>query len=283
MSDRFLYADLARLLERPALYERTTEKFWTDPYIATQMLEAHLDPETDGASRGPEFINDCVDWVTSLVPRETGRRAALLDIGCGPGLYTKLFAKHGLRVTGMDFSENSIAYARSHDPQSEYVVRDYLSMDFDCMFDIATLIYCDYGALVPDERRELLRRVHRALRPGGLFLFDVFTPAKGKGEEDNTSWDAYPDGGFWSAKPHVCLEAEYYYGETAQGSRHVIIEESGVRCFNLWNCYFTGQSILDETLGFGFSHKGFYGDATGKPYFDGSQTICAVLEKRRGE
>jgi len=270
-----LYDILAEHLRRPALYEKTAEKFWTDPHIATRMLHAHLDPDTDGASRSPEFINRSADWISSLLPKG----ASLLDLGCGPGLYAKLFSMRGLRVTGLDFSENSIAYARLHDADSEYVLRDYLCMDFDCAFDMATLIYCDYGALIPEERGELLRRVRRALKPGGLFLLDVFTPLRGRGEEDSATWDAHPDGGFWSAKPHICIEAEYYYGETAQGSRHVVIEESGARRFNLWNCYFTRQSLLDETAGFGFSEAGVYGDACGRPYSDDSETICAVLKK----
>jgi len=277
-----LYGNLAEYLERPALYERTAEKFWNDPYIATQMLDAHLDPDMDGASRSPEFINKSADWIMSFLPKtKSGEpKAALLDIGCGPGLYTRLFARRGLQVTGLDFSESSIAYARRHDPDSEYLLQDYLSMDFDNMFDMVTMIYCDYGALIPGERRELLGRIHKALKPGGLFLFDVFTPQRGEGEEDNTSWDVYPDGDFWSANPHICLEAEYYYGDTAQGSRHVIIEESGTRCYNIWNCYFTRQSLLDETLGLGFAEAGFHGDVSGRPYTKDSETLCAVLRKK---
>ena len=273
--------DLIKYLKRPELYDRTAERFWTDPHIATQMLEAHLDPDVDGASRSPRFINESVDWMVSLLPKCEDRQVALLDIGCGPGLYTKLLAQHGLRVTGLDFCENSVNYARSHDPDSEYVLLDYLKMDFVNVFDMVTLIYCDYGALIPSERHNLLRRIHKALKPGGTFLFDVFTPVRGKGEEDSATWDAYPDGGFWSANAHICLDAEYYYGETAQGSRHVIIEESGVRCFNLWNCYFTKESLLDETLGFGFSQVGFYNDATGQTCSDDSETLCAVLKKQQ--
>jgi len=274
-----LYEKIAGFLKRPALYEKTAEKFWNDPHIATQMLEAHLDPDTDGASRGPEFINRSADWMASLLPEAAGPRPAVLDIGCGPGLYTRLFAQRGLRVTGVDVSENSIAHARGHDPDSEYIVGDYLSMDFDGIFDMVTLIYCDYGALVPEDRRDLLRRIHKALKPGGLFLLDVFTPRRDEGAQDDTSWEALPNGGFWSAKPHVCLEAEYYYGETAQVDRYVVIEESGVRCFNIWNCYFTRQSLLEETAGFGFSEAGFYSDAAGLPYADDSKTLCAVLKK----
>ena len=118
-----MYEKLFDSLKRPLLYERTGEKFWTDPYIATQMLEAHLNPNTDAASRKSDFICRCAAWISSLLPEGT----SLLDIGCGPGLYTKRFAEHGLRITGLDFSENSIAYAREHDSESQYGVQQIVA------------------------------------------------------------------------------------------------------------------------------------------------------------
>lgn len=270
-----MYSSLIKYLKRPALYERTTEKFWNNPYIASQMLKAHLNPGTDAASRRPEFITKCVQWVTSIAP--TG--ANLLDIGCGPGLYTKQFAEHGLRVTGLDFSENSIEYARRNDPCSVYIVQDYFAMNFECMFDIITLIYFDYGALIPDERHELLRCVYRALKPGGMFLFDVYTPQRGKDKHDNTSWSTYPNGGFWSTAPHICLNASFYYGETGECRRTMIIDESATACYNIWDCYFTKQSLLNEATPFGFLEHSFYDDATGQTYTGNAHTLCAVLKK----
>jgi SAM-dependent methyltransferase len=271
-----MYKKLHKYLKRPALYERTTEKFWTDPHIANQMLEAHLDPNTDAASFKPEFIDRSVEWILSLPLPENAR---LLDIGCGPGLYTKRFAGRGLCVTGLDFSENSINYARGRDALSEYIIGDYLEMEFDGVFDIVTLIQCDYGALIPDERRNLLRRVFRALKPGGLFLFDVFTPLTGKGKHDYTRWEVNPNGGFMSPNPHICLYADYYYGETAAGSRTVMIDEQGVRCWNLWDCYFTKQSLTDEVTLVGFYEVGFYNDVAGSLYTDDTQRMCVVLKK----
>jgi len=63
-----MYEKLFDSLKRPLLYERTGEKFWTDLYIATQMLEAHLNPNNDAASRKPDFICRCVAWISSLLP-----------------------------------------------------------------------------------------------------------------------------------------------------------------------------------------------------------------------
>ena len=272
-----MYNELNKYLKRPDLYERTTEKFWTDPHIAAQMLKAHLDPTTDAASYKPEFIDRSVEWILSLPLLKNPR---LLDIGCGPGLYTRRFAKQGLEVTGLDFSENSLKYAREHDGKSEYMLQDYLAMEFDSAFDIVIMISCDFGALIPDERRNLFRRVYHALKPGGLFLFDVFTPLIDEGKTDRTRWSHCPNGGFMSPNPHICFTGDFYYGETAAGCRTVVIEEKSIRCYNLWNCYFTKESLLNEAAAAGFTEEGFYSDVTGKPCTEDAQISCAVLKKK---
>jgi len=271
-----MYKELQEYMKRPALYERTTEKLWTDPHIARQMLEANLNPNIEAASYKPESIELLVEWIMSLPLPENAR---LLDIGCGPGLYTKRFAERGLRVTGLDFSENSINYAREHDSKNKYIIGDYLMMEFDNVFDIVTLIMCDYGALIPDERHNLLRLVYRALKPGGLFLFDVLTPLRGKGNRDRTRWEINPNGGFMSPNPHICLYADNHYDEIAEGQRIVVIEEQGVRCYNLWDCYFTEQSLLDEVTPAGFTLDGIYTGVAGSLYTDDTQRMCVVLRK----
>ncbi|MCL2619613.1 MAG: methyltransferase domain-containing protein [Defluviitaleaceae bacterium] len=259
-------------LTKPVLYERTKEKFWTDPYIAEQMLEAHLNPSHDAASRKPQFISDCADWLVSILPKGSN----LLDIGCGPGLYTKEFAKRGLKVTGLDFSENSIAYARKHDPDSKYLVSDYLELAFENQFDAITLIYCDYGALIPEERQNLLGRINKALKPGGLFVLDVFTPKSGTDSQTTTE---YPDGGFFSPNPHTCHAATFFYDDLAKATKYTIVEGHNIRTFNLWDCFFTPQTLSDEVATHGFTIKNVYADFTGNPFTKESETICAVLVK----
>jgi len=271
-----MYDILKTYLKKPELYEKTPEKFWNDEHISKGMLKAHLDPNTDAASRKPEFIDRAVKWISLLLP--VG--ASLLDIGCGPGLYTKRFSEHGLNVTGLDFSERSINYAKAHDPKTEYVLQSYLEMDYENRFDLITLIWCDYGALVPADRDNLLERVYKALKPGGLFLFDVFTREQYIRQKDKTSWEVCENGGFWSPNSHICLNAEYRYGDDINLYRYVIIEREKVRCFNIWDTCFTKDSLTAELAPFGFSEAGFFADVTGTPYTDGSKTLCTVIRKQ---
>jgi len=150
-------------LTQPKLYEKTVEKFWNDPHISKGMLETHLNPNTNAASRKPEFIDQSVSWLSSMLSKES----SMLDIGCGPGLYTQRLSELGYRVTGLDFSERSIEYAKTHDSKTKYVLMNYLEMDYHEQFDLITLIWCDYGALVLEDRITLLKKVYQALNPGG--------------------------------------------------------------------------------------------------------------------
>ena len=273
--NNIMYDKLSLLLKTPEIYERTKERFWDDEYISKQMLEAHLNPYIDTASRRLEVIEATVEWISSMLPKG----ASILDIGCGPGLYTKQFSERQFSVVGLDFSSRSITYAREHDNLSRYILQDYLTMDFDSEFDMITLIYFDYGALIPSERKELLPRIYKALKPGGFFLFDVYTPYKGKGQEDNLYWEYNVNGGFWSDKPHIHLGMELYFGTSAEGNRHIILEEGKTKCYNLWDCYFTKESLTEELKPFDFHAYGFFGDTTGQVLSKYAKSFCAIFKR----
>ena len=86
-------------------------------------------------------------------------------------------ARRGARVTGVDFSANSIDYARTRDMHNvDYLVADYLEDDLPTGFDTAVLIYCDYCAMSPASGKRLLGRIHDLLEPGGLLALDLAGP-----------------------------------------------------------------------------------------------------------
>jgi SAM-dependent methyltransferase len=263
---------LVPYLVRPALYKRTTEPFWDDSHISKGMLEAHLNPETDAASRNPAFIDRSVAWISASIPPS----ARMLDLGCGPGLYTSRFAERGFDVTGMDVSGRSIAYARGHDSSGKYILQDYLQLSDVASWDVVTLIWCDFGALVPTEWQELLQRVRRALRPGGIFLLDVFTPAHIAGRTESKIWNVEESGGFWSPEPYLYLGAEYLYDYSVTADRHVIVQDGGIRAWSIWNTCFTPDTLANELGAADLPVQAIYADVAGAPYEEGSATICAI-------
>src|SRR5262249_48987743 len=143
------------------------------------MLAAHLDPERDAASRRPEQIDREVAWLVALLGLAPGQ--TIVDLGCGPGLYCSRLARRGLTVTGVDISPVSLAYARRQAEADrltiDYQQLDYRAFDEPAAFDAALMICFDLGVLPDVDRDGLLDRVQRALRPGGAFVFDLFTPS----------------------------------------------------------------------------------------------------------
>lgn len=85
------------------------------------MLAAHLNPEIDAASRRTDTINQTVNWLIKTLALEAG--ASVLDLGCGPGLYTSRLAKSGMKVTGVDYSHRSIEFASNYAAQNGLVSR----------------------------------------------------------------------------------------------------------------------------------------------------------------
>lgn len=269
-------------LERPVLYAPSTGRFWDDPHISKSMLEAHLNPNEEGASRKPAFLDASVKWIASIAPPD--RYPALLDLGCGPGLYARRFDAAGYRVTGMDLSMRSIAYAREqaarNDRQIDYRMENYLELQEEAAYDLVVLIYCDYGPLSPEDRATLAKAVYRALRPGGVFLLDVFTPARHQGAPESRDWDYFPEGGFWSASPYVCLHSFMQYtAAQAVLNQHLVLTEKHLECYNIWEQCFTEQSLRAEMEAAGFSAAQVFGDVAGKAYSPESETLCMVLTK----
>ncbi|MDR2599597.1 MAG: class I SAM-dependent methyltransferase [Oscillospiraceae bacterium] len=271
---------LKKYLVKPEIYTPGTNSMWDDYHISENMLDAHLEPENEAASRNHKFIDKSVKWITNIAP--PAKYANLLDLGCGPGLYTKRFHKAGYTVTGIDFSKRSIEYAEVEavlcNVDITYIYRSYLNIDYKEQFDIITLIYCDYAALSKSDRKILLEKIYQALKPGGMFIFDVFTH-KMKLPASQT-WYYSPDSGFFCDNPHLCLNSVYQYpDEHVELRQTIVVTEDDVKTYNTWECFYNIEQLVDEVLPIGFSSYKIYSDVAGKAYSDDSETLCGVFVK----
>lgn len=104
---------------------------------------------------------------------EPGAGERILDIGCGDGYYDWRISQSGARVTGIDVHEKRLAFARRHygNGRTEFLNLDAERADLPAgSFDKA-LCLCVIEHLGDDER--VLRNVHQALKPGGLFVLSA--------------------------------------------------------------------------------------------------------------
>lgn len=264
------------MFERPALWERSAEPFWDDEHISKGMLEAHLNPSLEAASRTKETIERSVDWIASIIPKN----CRMLDLGCGPGLYCRRFSERGFDVAGMDFSRRSISYAAANDKLTKYIYKNYLELDYTDEFDVITMIYCDYAALTAAERQLLLSKIRLALKPGGIFIFDVFSNLHNSGNTEKKEWSSHEHGGFWSPDPYIDLNATYLYENgTVSAARSIIVTEYGMKEYLIWDTSYDLKRLKEEVLCSGLAVDAVYDDACGKEYTGKSETICAVLKK----
>lgn len=262
---------------KPIAYTTTGIPFWDDEYISRSMLALHLNPDVESASRTHEFMDRSVDWIVTLLGKHGGK---ILDLGCGPGLYAKRFADKGFSVTGIDFSKRSIAYASENfgDEKNEFIYQDYLTIDYDKEYDLAILIYCDFGVLSPENRIILLNKVYRGLKHGGLFVVDVLTSNYYKEFKDSLTVE-YENGEFWRADSYINIKRNACYPNQDYLEQYTIITAEASATYNIWNHGFEQQEFKRTLLDAGFASVILYDDVTGANLTDESPTVCAVCRK----
>jgi SAM-dependent methyltransferase len=263
-------AQLIDMMEAPEPYSPGSLDFWDDDHISAMALRAHLDPHTDDASRQPETIDASVRFIDAAVGGVRGKR--ILDAGCGPGLYARRLAAMGGDVTGIDISRSSIAYAASEARllglDITYRRMDFLHLDYHGEFDLALQIYGEVCALSPPELTRFMEKVHEALRPGGLFIFDVATKKAGA-HLSGRSWQAH-EAGFWRPSPHLVLEygADYEEGMLHLDQYAILDAEGAVDICRIWTRCYTKQSVAKMVEGHGFEVVSLHGDLCGAPLKD---------------
>lgn len=117
--------------------------------------------------------------------RNLARRsgAPILEIGCGTGRVLIPLAEAGYEVTGIDLSPAILAIAAERVAKSGVAPRVHLvqadARDFHLpdRFALAFVAVNTFMLFVGlDEQLQVLERVAAHLRPGGLFVLDLFNP-----------------------------------------------------------------------------------------------------------
>jgi SAM-dependent methyltransferase len=231
---------------------------WRDPHLQQQLLSAHLDDSTAAATRSPQAVRRTIEFLTArLAPG-----ASVLDLGCGPGRYARQLAADGFDVTGVDFNRASIEHARQDvRGRLRYLEADYTRDLPVGPFDLAILIYLDFGTHLPEVQCALLRDVCKRLRPGGRLVLDYLDAKATDRHRPSRGWEASATGGFWAPGPHLVLsETTVDPQALAQRIRYTLLTEGEVRRFDVWEHCFAEDTIHSMLAEAGFAdvslHRG---------------------------
>jgi SAM-dependent methyltransferase len=280
MADPF--PEILKCAAKPTIFEPGETHFWDDPHISKGMLEAHLDPDHDAASRKSAAIDQIVEHFVSSKLIKPGER--VLDLGCGPGLYAGRLSRQGVKITGIDISQRSIDYARKDAQDSgleiDYRSMNFLDISFDSEFDFAMQIYGELNTFSDEIRDAFLAKIHRALKPGGLFVFDVTTRITRMKYGLKNRW-YMSEGGFWRPGRHLVLEQGFDYPENDTWlDQFIVADESGhISVYRCWFHDYTLSTITPVLEKAGFRIKQVWNDLAGTPYLEGGEWIAIAAQK----
>ena len=278
-----MFEEIEDINNRPEPFEfYTASDLWTDEHTSEQMLKYHLNEDVDLSSRNKDFIDRSVRWIVSHF--EIDKNTSIADFGCGPGLYTTQFAENNASVAGIDFSERSIRYAKEVADRKgldiSYSLKDYLTFETADRFDLVTMIFCDFCALSPSQRKSLLAKFNKFLKRRGSVLLDVPSLNAFEQREETAVYEANLLNGFWSADKYYGFQNTFKYErEKVVLDKYTIIESDRIRTIYNWLQYFSPETLEREFTESGFAIEKIFSDVAGTP-FDSKGNEFAVVAKK---
>ena len=264
--------DLMGVVQRsrkPAPWAEGEKIPWNEPGFSRRMLHVHLSQEHDWASRRATTIQKQVDWIHKEVL--SSQPARILDLGCGPGLYTSQLAKLGHECTGVDFSQASIDYAREYAQKTQlrcsYRLQDIREAEPGSGYDLVMFIFGEFNVFKPEDARQILKKVHAAIPPGGSLLLEVHTfDAVHKIGLQPSSWYS-TNSGLFSDRPHLCLQENFWDDEQSVATQRYFIvdaETSQVTRYAASTQAYTQDEYLNMLKEAGFQDMAIYPSLTGE-------------------
>lgn len=256
---------------------------WDDPDISRRMLREHLSQRYDAASRRTSLIKKHVDWIHRFVLSE--RSARILDLACGPGLYSHRLAKLGHTCEGIDFSPASIEYARAQAKKDhlpcEYRHEDIRTAEYGQGFDLVMQVFSEFNTFDPGDARLILNRSFQALKPGGKILLEVpsFDAVEQLGNQPSVWYTERK--GIFSDEPYLCLTESFWNEDDALAiERYYVIHNASrdVSLFINTTRAYEDEEFMDFLTGAGFSKVEFHPSLTGSldQQLDGMFVVLAT-------
>ena len=240
---------------------------WNDPDFSRRMLKEHLSQKHDAASRRTPIIKKHVDWIHNFVL--DGRPSRVLDLGCGPGLYSARLAALGHTCRGIDFGPASIEYAVKHAPENcSYTLGDVRTTDFGSGYDLVMFIFGEFNVFKPEDARLILSKAYAALNPGGKILLEphTFDAVYEIGNQPATWYSAKDK--LFAEEPYLCLMESFwdeYLSVTIE--RYIIVDAASgeVTRYSSSMQAYEDDELAEILTQVGFQNPEFYSSLRGVP------------------
>ncbi len=100
----------------------------------------------------------------------------ILDVACGKGRHSKIFAEKGFDVTGIDLAPENIVEAKQFEnDRLHFFVHDMRLPFYVNYFDFAFNFFTSFGFFrTLREHNNAIRTIAQCLKPNGVFFFRLY-------------------------------------------------------------------------------------------------------------
>ena len=143
-----------------------------------KLWEDNADAWTAMVRAGYDIYRDCLNTPAflAMLPDVSGQRG--LDLGCGEGHNTRLLARRGAAMTGLDIAGRFLHHARQAETAEPLDIRYVQGSGLELPFAPASFDFVTAFMSLMDmpETERVLAEVHRILTPGGFLQFSITHP-----------------------------------------------------------------------------------------------------------
>ena len=222
----------------------------------------------------PEQTRAEADFLQKVL--QTQESSHILDVPCGNGRHSIELAKRGLRVTGVDISEEFIeeATAAGKSLAATFLQIEMRSLPWEGEFDGAFCFGNSMGFFDADSTRQFLAAVARTLKPKARFVIDTGMAAESilPGLQSKR-WYKIGD-------LYMLSENQYHPREGRLDIQYTFIRD-GITVTRPTSSYvLTANEICRMHEEAGLKPLDLLASIAGEPYERGSQRLILVSEKQ---
>jgi len=206
---------------------------------------------------------------------------SILDLACGYGRHANRLAEIGYDVTGVDLTPGFLEIARKEAEEMrvsdkvKYILGDMRKISFKEEFDRAFLLFVSFGYFTDEENLLVLKNVNRALKPGGLFCFDI--------SNRDVSLKNLPSCSMREKEGNLMIEKYMFDGITGRlNTKRIEIRNGERKDKYFFVRLYNPTEIRDLLAKAGLEIHRMYGGWDAKPFTNDSRTMIIVAKKGMG-
>ena len=245
-----------------------TQSEWWKPFFSGlwgHVLRQFWTPEQTRADA------DFIEQLLRLPPQ-----AHVLDVPCGEGRLSRVFAERGYQVTGVDGTAAFLDQARQQANAQHLAIhwehRDMRDLPWEDAFDAAFCFWGSFGYFDDEGNVNFLQAVFRALKPGARFLLETHIA--------ETLLPIFQERGWQRVGDTLMLERRWYdYVQSRVGTEWTFVHAGTMETVTSSIRMYTYRELGELFRMVGFVPGDAYDTRSRQPFAFGARRLTIVAEK----